>query len=57
MSGSAIVPWVIGNWKMNPTWANSLQWIEQFKQYLQQAPISEQQCHLAVAPIAMAMIS
>jgi len=55
MSGSAIVPWVIGNWKMNPTWANSLQWIEQFKQYLQQAPISEQQCHLAVAPIAIAL--
>ena len=55
MSGSAIVPWVIGNWKMNPTWANSLQWIEQFKQYLQQAPISEEQCHLAVAPIAIAL--
>ena len=55
MSVSTIVPWVIGNWKMNPVWENSQQWIEQFKQHLQQSPILEQQCHLAVAPIAIAL--
>ena len=55
MSGSTIVPWVIGNWKMNPTRAASQQWTKEFKQFLQQTPISAEQCHLAIAPTSIAL--
>lgn len=57
MSGSTIIPWVVGNWKMNPMQANSQQLIQDLKQQLQQEPISEQQCHIGVAPIAIALLS
>jgi len=57
MSGSAITPWVVGNWKMNPMQANSQQLIQDLKQYLQQNPITQQQCHLGVAPISIALLS
>jgi len=57
MSSSTITPWVVGNWKMNPMQANSQQLIQDFNQYLQQSPITEQQCHIGVAPISIALLS
>ncbi|KAF5308408.1 hypothetical protein FQR65_LT18165 [Abscondita terminalis] len=57
MSSSTIIPWVVGNWKMNPMQANSQQLIQDLKQYLQQNPITQQQCHLGVAPISIALLS
>ena len=57
MSGSTITPWVVGNWKMNPMQANSQQLIQDLKQYLKQTPITEQQCHIGVAPISIALLS
>jgi len=56
MSGSTITPWVVGNWKMNPMQANSQQLIQDLKQYLQQSPIIEQQCHIGVAPISISLL-
>ncbi|WOE30614.1 MULTISPECIES: triose-phosphate isomerase [unclassified Acinetobacter] len=55
MSGSTITPWVVGNWKMNPMKADTVQLIEGFKQLLQTNPIDEHRCHLGVAPIAVAL--
>lgn len=55
MSALTIVPWVIGNWKMNPTGENVQTWTEQFNQLLQQQPISNESCHLAVAPTFIAL--
>ena len=57
MSGSTIIPWVVGNWKMNPMQANSQQLIQDLKQFLISTPISEQQCHIGVAPISNALLS
>lgn len=57
MSGSTIIPWVVGNWKMNPMQADSQQLIQDLKQFLQDSPITEQQCHLGVAPISIALLS
>ena len=56
MSDSTITPWVVGNWKMNPMQANSQQLIQDLKQYLKQTPITEQQCHIGVAPISIALL-
>ena len=55
MSGSTIIPWVVGNWKMNPMQANTQQLIHQFKQLLQEDVISAQDCRLGVAPISLAL--
>ena len=55
MSNSAITPWVIGNWKMNPMHASAFQLIEEFKQLLQQDNISPEQCHIGVAPVTIAL--
>lgn len=55
MSGSTITPWVVGNWKMNPMKADTVQLIEGFKQLLQSNPIDENKCHVGVAPIAIAL--
>lgn len=57
MSSSTITPWVVGNWKMNPMQANSQQLIQDLKQYLNNSPITEQQCHIGVAPISIALLS
>ena len=57
MSDSTITPWVVGNWKMNPMQANSQQLIQDLKQFLEHAPITEQQCHVGVAPISIALLS
>lgn len=57
MSGSNIIPWVVGNWKMNPMQADSQRLIQDLTQLLQNAPISEQQCHIGVAPISIALLS
>lgn len=57
MSGSTIIPWVVGNWKMNPMQANSQQLIQDLKQQLKQNPISEQQCRIGIAPISIALLS
>lgn len=55
MSGSTIIPWVVGNWKMNPMQANATQLIHDFKHLLQQQPIRAEHCHIAVAPVAIAL--
>ena len=55
MSGSTITPWVIGNWKMNPVKADALQLVENFKQLLKEQAIDEHQCHIGVAPVAIAL--
>lgn len=55
MSKSTITPWVVGNWKMNPMHANAFQLVQEFKQLLQQQPIAAEQCHIGVAPIAIAL--
>ena len=57
MSSSTIIPWVVGNWKMNPMQANSQQLIQDLKQQLKQNPISEQQCRIGIAPISIALLS
>lgn len=55
MSGSTIIPWVVGNWKMNPMQANTQQLVQQFKQLLQQEAISAQDCHIGVAPTTLTL--
>lgn len=55
MSGSTIIPWVVGNWKMNPMQANAKQLVQEFKQLLAQHDIPAAQCHLAVAPVTIAL--
>ncbi len=55
MSGSTITPWVVGNWKMNPMRANANQLIEEFKQLLQQNQIADENCHVGVAPVSIAL--
>lgn len=55
MSGSAIIPWVVGNWKMNPMQSDSQQLIQTLKQFLHTTPISVQQCRIAVAPTAISL--
>ncbi|WP_104470465.1 triose-phosphate isomerase [Acinetobacter indicus] len=55
MSGSAITPWVIGNWKMNPVQAEAQQLVSEFKTLLEQQAIDAAQCHLGVAPVAIAL--
>ena len=55
MSVSTITPWVIGNWKMNPVQAEALSLVRGIKNLLETAPIAEDQCHLGVAPIAIAL--
>ncbi|MBF7682801.1 triose-phosphate isomerase [Acinetobacter sp. B5B] len=57
MSASTIVPWVIGNWKMNPATADVQKWTQQFNQCLQLAPIAQQQCNIAIAPTYLSLIS
>ena len=49
------MPWVVGNWKMNPMQANAKQLINEFKELLNKNEISPAQCHLAVAPISIAL--
>ena len=55
MSGSTIIPWVVGNWKMNPMQSEAKQLVQQFKQLLAQNEIFPAQCHVAVAPISIAL--
>ena len=55
MSGSTITPWVVGNWKMNPARNEAVQLVQDFKQLVQNNEISEQKCHIGVAPIALAL--
>lgn len=55
MSGSAITPWVIGNWKMNPVQAEAQQLVSEFKTLLEQQAIDAAQCNLGVAPVAIAL--
>lgn len=50
MSDSTITPWVIGNWKMNPKHADAQQWVQTFKQLLNNNEIASTDCHLGVAP-------
>ncbi|WP_353142351.1 triose-phosphate isomerase [Acinetobacter pragensis] len=57
MSGAAITPWVVGNWKMNPLRADAKQLVEELKQLLQNQNIEELKCHIGVAPIALALQS
>ena len=55
MSVPAITPWVVGNWKMNPMQASAKQLVQELKQLLQNQNIEESDCHMGVAPIALAL--
>ena len=55
MSGSTIIPWVVGNWKMNPMQTNAQQLIQDFKDLLKQECISKQDCQIAIAPVSIAL--
>ena len=44
MSGSAITPWVVGNWKMNPMQADAKALLQDFKKLLRNNEIKEQDC-------------
>ena len=55
MSVSTITPWVIGNWKMNPVQADVLALVQGMKELFETAPIAEDQCHIGVAPTAIAL--
>lgn len=55
MSGSAITPWVVGNWKMNPMQADAKQLVNEFKKLLQNNEIKEENCYLGVAPTTLAL--
>ena len=57
MSGSTIIPWVVGNWKMNPMQANAQQLIQDLKQHLLQEVVSEHDCHIGIAPVSIALLS
>lgn len=57
MSGSAIIPWVVGNWKMNPMHANAQELITQLTQLLTQQYIHPEQCQIGIAPVALALTS
>ena len=57
MSNLTVTPWVVGNWKMNPVHADAFQLIEEFKRLLQQDNILPEQCHIGMAPIAIALTS
>ncbi|RKG32349.1 triose-phosphate isomerase [Acinetobacter guerrae] len=55
MSGSTIIPWVVGNWKMNPIQADATQLIQQFKTLLTQSTIDSDACHIGIAPTLIAL--
>lgn len=50
MSQSKIQPWVIGNWKMNPTWSNAQTLIEQLQSTSASKNAVFEQCQVAVTP-------
>ncbi len=55
MSGSTITPWVVGNWKMNPMQADASALLQNFKQLLNNQNIAEENCHIGIAPVAIAL--
>ena len=55
MSGSTIIPWVVGNWKMNPIQSDATQLIQQLINLLAQSPIEANACHIGVAPTSIAL--
>lgn len=55
MSGSTITPWVVGNWKMNPMQADASALLQNFKQLLNNQNIVEENCHIGIAPVAIAL--
>ena len=55
MSGSTITPWVVGNWKMNPMQADASTLLQNFKQLLNNQKIAEENCHIGIAPVAIAL--
>lgn len=55
MTTKKILPWVVGNWKMNPKQENVEQWISEFKECLEQNEISEKDCQIGIAPTAIAL--
>lgn len=57
MSGPAITPWVVGNWKMNPMRADAKQLVQELKQLLLNQNIEESKCHIGVSPVALELQS
>ncbi len=57
MSGTKRLPWVIGNWKMNPTWSNTEHLLQDLSDALCQTPIDPGHCTVAVAPTTLALMS
>lgn len=57
MSGSAITPWVVGNWKMNPMQADAQQLIQNLNQLLESQQIANEQCRIGIAPTTIALLN
>lgn len=57
MSQPIKLPWVVGNWKMNPIQQTATSLIEQLKDYLNQHTDLVQQCHIGLAPTTLHLMS
>lgn len=57
MSQSKIQTWVIGNWKMNPTWANAQTLLNELTQFSAQQVDIFSRCNLAVAPTMLHLLA
>lgn len=57
MSQSKIQTWVIGNWKMNPTWANAQILLNELTQFSSQQVEVFGRCNLAVAPTTLHLLT
>lgn len=57
MSQSKIQTWVIGNWKMNPTWANAQTLLNELTQFSSQQVEVFGRCNLAVAPTTLHLLT
>lgn len=56
MSQSKIQTWVIGNWKMNPTWAKAQTLLNELTQISSQQTDVFSRCNLAVAPTILHLL-
>lgn len=57
MSQSTIQSWVIGNWKMNPTWVKAQSLLNGLNQLAKQEHEIFNQCHVAVAPTMLHLLA
>lgn len=57
MSQSKIQTWVIGNWKMNPTWASAQILLNELTQFSSQQSDVFSRCNLAVTPTMLHLLT